>query len=249
MTSSDRVLIEVVVAATVEDVWRALRDPAEVRRWFGWDYAGLEDEIELIFSSASASEADHTIQFGEWEGASDRIVLEPRDAKTVVRVVRSAPTGATGWEGIYNDVVEGWITFMQQLRFALERHHGEDRRTVYLSGRAKADAGRLPANALGLNGVAGVSVGQPYSTKTAIGDTLAGQVWFRTEHQLGLSVSDYGDGLLVVARQPATDKAPFGGGSVVLTTYGLDDRAFEGLQRRWTDWWASQYETTSANPS
>ena len=49
MSESDRVLIEVVVAAPIEIVREALRDPAEIRRWFGWDYAGLDEEIALIF--------------------------------------------------------------------------------------------------------------------------------------------------------------------------------------------------------
>ena len=33
---SEPVRIEVTVAAPVEEVWRALRDPAQLRRWHGW---------------------------------------------------------------------------------------------------------------------------------------------------------------------------------------------------------------------
>src|ERR671915_491765 len=41
--------VEVVVRAPHVEVWRALTEPDQVRRWFGWDYAGLDEEIELMF--------------------------------------------------------------------------------------------------------------------------------------------------------------------------------------------------------
>ena len=42
-------LIEVELPAPVEEVWAHLRDPGFIRRWFGWEYEGLEGEIEFIF--------------------------------------------------------------------------------------------------------------------------------------------------------------------------------------------------------
>jgi hypothetical protein len=53
--------------------------------------------------------------------------------QTIVRVFR----GADAPEG-FDPIAEGWISFAYQLRFALE-HHGQDRRTLRLSG------GRMPA--------------------------------------------------------------------------------------------------------
>ena len=41
-------LIEVELPAPVEEVWAHLRDPGFIRRWFGWEYEGLEGEIEFI---------------------------------------------------------------------------------------------------------------------------------------------------------------------------------------------------------
>lgn len=37
MTESDPIIVEVTVAAPPDAVWRALRDPAEIRRWHGWE--------------------------------------------------------------------------------------------------------------------------------------------------------------------------------------------------------------------
>jgi uncharacterized protein YndB with AHSA1/START domain len=120
---SDPVICEVVVAAPADAVWRALRDPSEIRRWFGWDYDGLDEEIEYIFQSqAKADDAARLLDFGE----GGAIALEDRGDATAVRVTRAVADG-------YDEVNEGWITFVQQLRFYLERHRGRERRTVHIA--------------------------------------------------------------------------------------------------------------------
>jgi uncharacterized protein YndB with AHSA1/START domain len=125
---SDPVIVEVVIEAPVETVWRALRDRAEIKRWFGWEYDGFDEEIEFIFFQAStADDADHVLD----GGPGGRIALEDRGDQTVVRVTRAAPAGS--WDGVYDEVNEGWLTFIQQLRFYLERHPGQDRRTVHVA--------------------------------------------------------------------------------------------------------------------
>ena len=48
----------------------------------------------------------------------------------MVRVTRAAPAGS--WDGVYDEVNEGWLTFFQQLRFYLERHPGKERRTLHV---------------------------------------------------------------------------------------------------------------------
>jgi uncharacterized protein YndB with AHSA1/START domain len=119
---SDPVIVEVAIAAPVETVWRALRDPAEIRRWFGWDYEGLDEEIRFIFlQEAKADDEAHVLD----GGAGGTIALEAQGDRTIVRVTR-----ATSAE--YDEVNEGWLTFVQQLRFYLERHPGQDRRTEHV---------------------------------------------------------------------------------------------------------------------
>jgi uncharacterized protein YndB with AHSA1/START domain len=116
-------MIEVVIAAPVDTVWRALRDPAEIRRWFGWEYEGLDEEIRYIFVEHSqADDEAHVLDGGE----GGTIALEPQGEQTVVRVTR--PTVSEG----YDEIDEGWITFLQQLRFYLERHSGQERRTEHI---------------------------------------------------------------------------------------------------------------------
>lgn len=157
-------------------------------------------------------------------------------------MIRSAPVTDAAWQGIYHDVVEGWLTFVEQLRFALERHRGADRRTLYLNGRAQAAGAALPEDALGLHHLAAVPAGERYSLMTAMGDAMEGTVWFRSPSQVGLTVDAYGDGLIVVGTRPRTANSAYGGGSLVITTYGMNDAVFAGLRERWSGWWRSRYE-------
>ena len=208
----DRVLVEILVAAPIETVWKALREPAEMCRWFGWNYPRLAQDIDMMFfQNTQADEANHTVS--DTGGMPDRFVLEAQGAQTIVRVIRSAPVTDGTWRGIYDDVNEGWLTFFQQLKFMLERHPGTERRTLYLNGRAASAATPLPAQALGLDAVATVPVGERYAIETAAGEKLAGTVWYRGSYQLGLTVDGYGDGLLIVCARPRTAKSHHGGGN------------------------------------
>lgn len=233
-----RVLVEVTIAAPVATVWRALREPEQLANWFGWDAAGLADEIDYIFHShATIDEAAHTIQIEPWEGASDRFELIERDGATVLRVVRHGGL-PIDWEDTYNDINEGWVTFVQQLRLLLDRHPGSARRTIYLSGAAAPGIPELSV-ALGLAALRNGPDGSEFSAELPIGETVVGTIWHRTHFQLGLYVRDWGDGMLVV-----TDKGA-DRGAVLITTFGLDDGAFSALEARWSRWWTERYSMTA----
>ena len=171
----DRVLVEILVAAPIETVWKALREPVEICRWFGWNYPRLAEEIDFIFVPKTlASDADHTLRFG---GMPDCFTLEANGKHTIVRLIRSAPVTDPSWQGVYDDVVEGWLTFTEQLRFVLERHHHQDRLTLYLNGRAKA-AVPLPAQALGLDSVMAYQPGTATSPRRRWARRLKGRFGF-----------------------------------------------------------------------
>ncbi|MFZ0266774.1 hypothetical protein, partial [Caulobacter sp.] len=103
-----------------------------------------------------------------------------------------------------------------------------------------------PSRALGLDGLRALADGAAYGPVELAGETLGGQVHHRTPFQLGLTVPAWGGGLLIVIDQPAGERAPHGGGSVILTTFGLDQAAFADLEARWSAWWAARY--TAAAP-
>jgi len=43
--------IEVTIAAPVATVWQSLRDPELIKRWHGWHFPDLDQEIQLIFGN------------------------------------------------------------------------------------------------------------------------------------------------------------------------------------------------------
>ncbi|HYJ20497.1 MAG TPA: hypothetical protein VEW07_00585 [Solirubrobacterales bacterium] len=134
---SDPVIVEVAIAAPIEATWRALREPSEIRRWHGWDYDDLEAEITAIYiDEVTASDEDLSLDTG-----AGRFQLEPRDGATLVRVTRPTPSGEADWNGIYDEINEGWLSFTQQLRYYLERHPGEDRRTFLIDAEIQPPAG------------------------------------------------------------------------------------------------------------
>ena len=122
--------IEVTVDAPRDVVWRALTEPERIRHWFGWEYDGLDDEIQYIFVD-HAKLGDHEIEMGM---DIDISVVE-RDGRTVIRAIKPGDLSAVEWKDVYGGVEEGWITFFNQLRHLLERAGaGASRRMIVLKG-------------------------------------------------------------------------------------------------------------------
>ncbi|UJW87583.1 SRPBCC family protein [Devosia sp. SL43] len=238
--ASKQVVVDITIAAPIETVWDALRDPAQIEQWFGWDAESLAEEIKFIFvDHATGDPARRVVQFGEWEGSADAIELTEDGFGTRLRLVRSG--GAPiDWTGVYEDISQGWINFFQQLRLMLERHPGERRHTVYLSGPSKAGIGE-PSAELGLGETVSLPAGAPYAAAPSPGGSASGQVWYQTHFQTALTVEQWGNGLLVVTDMGVSPKRPHGGGSILLTTYGLSDADFAALEERWTAWWSARY--------
>lgn len=234
----DRVLVEVTIAAPAAAVWDALGDRDKVYNWFGWDAEGLKEEIAFIFFAehAKRDEANRILTF---EGMADRFEVVDHGGHTVLRVVRAVAETDT-WDGVYEDMTEGWISFVVQLRLAMEQHGLGPRRTIYLDGQA-VSGGQAPLAALGLAGLADTAPGQPVRVALPTGDTIDGQAWHRTPWQFGVTVPQWGDGLLIVTDKNRTEAAPDGRGMVILTTYGLSEADFAALQSRWTDWWTARF--------
>ena len=245
-----RVVVDVTIAAPIERVWQALRDPALIAQWFGWDYDKLADEIDGYFLGGAVEvEPGRRLDLG-----GDVFELEVAGSGTRVRLVRAEPPASDTWDGVYDDVDEGWRTFVAQLAFWLETQHGVARegalrRTVYLAGhREQADGPTLIA-AAGLAEIEPLAVGERYEATAVTGETLAGTVRYRTEHQVGLSVDAWGPGLLVLAGRPPSPKSPHGGGFALLTTFGASDDALARLTQGWTAAWGAAFSRLTVLPA
>jgi len=155
------IVAELTLPAQHDHVWRHLREPALISRWFGWDYEGLGHEIDVIFlQEPSVDDRGHVLEWGDGIQESDRIELEDQGVEAVLRVTRGAPADG------YDDLAEGWITFAHQLRFALERGGRAERRTLHLAA-AEAAPGA-----------------------SALAAELPGAPWYQTELQAGIVTKD-----------------------------------------------------------
>lgn len=236
----DHVLVEMTIAAPVEAVWDALKDPAKIYNWHGWDDPTLKDEIAFIYGQyGNYDDAAKVLSFGEYEGVAYRFEAKASGDGTVLRVVGAAAADRD-WAGVYEDVVEGWISFAQQLRFGLERHDMGPRRTLYLAGSAKP-GGSAPIEALGLVDLRGKWPGERVAVDLATSEHVEGEVWHHNQWQVGLTVPQWGDGLLIATDKSVTELAPDGRGMVILTTYGLSDEDFAALESRWRTWWDERF--------
>ncbi|GGQ64375.1 SRPBCC family protein [Couchioplanes azureus] len=210
--------VEIAVAAARDRVWEAVTQPAVLRRWFGWDYDGLDAEIRHIFVDEA------TLRAPERMGWADGSYLEVTgdDDHAVVRAVREGRPA--GDPDRYDAIEEGWSSFLIQLRHLLEEKPQGARRTIYLTGTA---------------------TGRQVLTLIDGPATRAGRrVAWRVD----------GDGhLVVIAGRQDLGCSEAGHMEIVISTYGLDDAAFDVVLKRWTDRWTplagEARVTTAADPA
>jgi uncharacterized protein YndB with AHSA1/START domain len=120
--------VEVPLTAGRDEAWDALTQPPVLRQWFGWDYDGLDAEIQQIFVTEATLMAPE--QMG-WADGSYLEVTGDDDASTV-RAVREGPPPAD--PDAYDAIEEGWRTFLTHLQFYFRQRPKGVRRTVYLTG-------------------------------------------------------------------------------------------------------------------
>lgn len=239
---TDQVLVDITISAPIDQVWRALREPEAIANWFGWEHETLAQEIDAIFlTSVQADEQTHSLRFAEWEALSHRLELSPLAGPSAQTRLRLVISGAPDldWDGVYEDMREGWVSFFQQLRFGMDQHPGQRRRSLCLSGALRSGAGTL-LEQLGLQELRSKQAGDRFRLQTEFGE-LSGQIWHRTQFQIGLSVAQWGEALLVLTEKGRS------AASLILNSYDLDDDTQSRLQERWQAWWQQHYQVPSAS--
>lgn len=220
-------VVEVSVVAPREALWPALTDPTLIRRWHGWDYDGLDDEIEQIYSTAVADPDAYTLELGN----GDRFSLLEQDGLTVVRITRPPKLPGDEW---FEDITEGWTTFLHFLKFGVEHHGLAQRRTIYLDGPLRA--GESAADVLGLGALPALP-GTRFSATLASGDYAEGIVYYVDDQQSGVIIEDLGPGLLAFATQSAGPHRSEPGLQILLATYDLSADEFDEIEQHWQQWW------------
>ncbi|WP_315096112.1 hypothetical protein [uncultured Cellulomonas sp.] len=241
MTLELREVVSVEIPVPPDTVWSYLRDPALVRRWYGWDHDGLEAEIRRIFVDQAVEHSegtgDETVRILSWPH-HDRLTLRSSaHDRSRVSITRSSHQGMAAFDGVRDEVDEGWIAFLHQLQFALSIHPDQDRRTLSVFGLAAGARTDRLLDRAGLRGIHGVPVGGHVQARRPDGTLLGGTLIYRAPLQFGLRLHGITESFLVVMETPAAIAPPEGTVDAILSTYGLDDATLAEVQRRWSGWW------------
>ena len=244
---ADRVIVEILVAAPIETVWKAVLQSVEAQRWFGWDYPNLATDLVEMWKDAHSD-------VGE---ARD---LRPTTCRTGSRSRISGPTRSCASSGRRRPVTPAGRGSTTTWSKAGSRsctssgsrwsgHPAENRRTLFLNGRAKDAGTPHPAEALGLSPLWVVLTGEQYEVTVATGDRLTGTVsllvllsrWDSPWTASATAWSSFRSDPKRRSRPTAAVRS-----SSRPTEWPTPE--FAQLRERWSQWWTKTYEVIEIQP-
>lgn len=151
---------EMRTSADPMDVWNAWADPEKIAQWFvdraeGWAHKGADvtwffDEFgyRLPYHVVESIPGE-TVVFGGQMPERPPFLLEitiTREAgETVVRLVNSGFLEGGSFDEEYEGVASGWILALAMLKYYVEEHYGENKKTVLVMREADVDFDSLIA--------------------------------------------------------------------------------------------------------
>ena len=254
MTLELREIVAVDIPAPLGTVWPYVREPQLVHRWFSWDHAGLDAEIRSVLADPVEAHdvvGDATVRTLTWPHHD--VILTARSTvslpgHTRLSVTRRSHQGEAIFDGIRDEVDEGWIAFVHQLAFAVTVHPGEERRTLSVFGLDAGGPGDRLLDHAGIAGIRSVPVGGHVQARRPDGTLLGGTIDYMTPLQFGLRLHGISAIYFVIMETPAAAAPPHGTVGAVLSTYGLDDATFAEVRERWNHWWAASMPRSVTTP-
>jgi uncharacterized protein YndB with AHSA1/START domain len=244
---------EIEIAASFEEVWRALTDARELANWFPLEARvtpGKDGKIFLSWGPECQGEADIVA----WEApkrfawrektALVEFTLEVRAGKTLVRLVQSGFFSGADWENEWFESTNyGWEFMLLSLRVLFERHRGQERKVIWLRQpvaltRVEAYRKLLGPDGLFREGVRPSS--KPYAAfvlNTRSGQEISGFVEMLKEPRgICLRVTEWNDALFWVTLEGADGKLE---AQIWISTFGVPQSSIEV----WKAAWANQLKT------
>lgn len=204
---------QLVINASLQEVWDAITRGELLRRWFGNDAKDATaggrffvswHEHGAIDSPVTVFEPLKHLQFGDMMPGSPvpfatDIYLEAQGGATLVRIVASGFGMDTKWDSEFDAISKGWGYFIRNLRFYLEGFKGKSCHTIGFPLRTnmtRADAFAAYAKALGLD-PARLTIGEPSTGKVeGLGKLEVRPDVFIPPGHLGLILGEKQDALL-----------------------------------------------------
>ena len=247
MTNDQRVVdLTIDIDATLEDVWQALTTGEGIARWFaphaavtageggsvsiGWD--PVWEPLRRMQTASEMPSAD-----GRMVRLAVDYYLEAHGGRVRVRLVHSGFDDSSSWDGYIDGLDAGWTYFLFNLKHALERHRGVDRRQLSARFRTIARDGedhpvfgakglrvRPPIGGLRPGDACRLSLGG-----VEVDATVAVQ---RAPRAIAFLVPAWNDALLFVEREGMKEAHHLG---VWLSLYGVPEKTTAPLQRGLAD--------------
>ncbi|MGH9763111.1 MAG: SRPBCC family protein [Blastocatellia bacterium] len=183
----------------------------------------------------------------------EEYTLESRGGVTVLKLVHSNIPNSPDWDAYFDGTNSGWRAFFLALRHYLQTNPGKNR-DVILFMRPLAisfyDAWKALTGVEGLAAtgvIEGLSGGSRYSTVTALGDRLEGEIVLSIPPKiLMLTIEALGGALLFA------ELSDMGGMTFVYMTlaiFGMDPDKVNQIRGRWLDWLGALLPAPTAPPS
>jgi hypothetical protein len=184
--------VSLTIKAPLDKVWTALRHKEKLLQWHGWETPTLKDEIENIyFTDTKEGNPTDSSQRQLTVNGGDSFILEAHDKHTILTLVRAPLSGNREWDTYYDNITEGWVSFLEQLRFMLEHQPDRPRHTTIESSKIKHKTFIKEV------GIGNEQEGATF-TGTFDNEEISGMIYFITSKQIGLLVNEWGPGLLIV---------------------------------------------------
>jgi uncharacterized protein YndB with AHSA1/START domain len=243
------------IEATLDEVWHALTTGEGIARWFA-PYAAVTpgeggsvsvgwDPKEMWAAPITVWEPLRRMQTVSEMPAKDGSIvrlavdyyLEARGGRVRVRLVHSGFDDSESWDGYIDGLDAGWTYFLFNLKHALERHRGLDRRQLSARFRTTAPAGEDHP----IFGPKGLRVHPPVghlrpgdACRLTLGgvDADATVAVHRAPRTIAFVVPAWNDALLFVEREGLKDTHQLG---VWLSLYGVPEATVAPLRQGLAD--------------
>lgn len=183
--------LSLIINAPIDAVWDALRSKEKLLQWHGWDTPSLEEEIESIYFADIKEDGSDSRKRTLVVNGGDTFMVEAKEAMTKLTLIRAGLSGDPEWDAYYDNITEGWVSFVEQLRFMLEHNPKGSRKTIFSNLSLERN------DVLEQLNLADEKIGTHFEGQFQDND-ITGSVWFSTPNQLGLVVDVWGPGLLIL---------------------------------------------------
>jgi uncharacterized protein YndB with AHSA1/START domain len=243
---------EIEIDAPPEAVWKAISTGEGLTRWYAEEArieprAGGENwvswgEGQEVGNENLAWEPGRRLTVGkpghetatDWNAIVIDFEIETRGGKTLLKLVQSGLPAGPDWDSMDDGTDVGWEMFLFALKFYLERHAGQPRRTILRYWASPRPADETFAALRELLGIAADDLrpGARYAATTAGGDQIGGEILaVEAGHLLVASVAELDDALVSITVH-GTAKGAYV--NFIVGTFGLPEAQYAEAKTRWS---------------